>query len=444
MADGQTGGTATTPAPVSGTPEKQAAPLKPTAEAATPPATPAPKRSLLDEFVGELSADESAALAQMRAADAEAERMAAQKTGPEGEPEPATAEAEPGTEDPPPAETEIPEEQPGEDDPAEAGDDPQEEAPEDPDADGEDEEEEPGEEPEGEDEAPKGKAPKWAQKRIDKLVAQRNEARDKLASLEPEVATLRERVTELETRPVALTPTPDNPLADTRTPDEVQQVLRQAELVRRTMLDMPEGGTIQEGGKELELSAADVARRKAFAEDILWRHGPERMRWLQEARNAAEEARRVYPEAYQRGHWMAAEMERLVQESPEYARKASHHLDLGDQILGKAIRVSGAKVVWPKADAAGNGSAQGAATRKAATTATTDSPSTKAAAAPAGKPAAAANPPAPKKPTAPPPKAVAARQGQASGADRKEALRQRYLETGDERYLDEALAISVG
>jgi len=203
------------------------------------------------------------------------------------------------------------------------------------------------------DDHPDAKAPKWVQKRIDRLTAQKRELKEEAAAAKATAAALEARVKSLEANLVVAQPTADDPLADVLDTATLDTTIRQAKAVRAWCIENPDGGAIPDGkGGEVEYDAREVARRRAAAEDILGEHAPARRTWITERQTADERARKLYPALYKDGTEERKAYEEILRRTPSLARDPYAPLRAGRELLGFLIESGRYKAIPVKAAAA--------------------------------------------------------------------------------------------
>lgn len=117
-----------------------------------------------------------------------------------------------------------------------------------------------------------------------------------------EVASLQERLAQLEQQtateksPVpALTPTPENPLADVETEAQLEERIAGAKAWRQWLRLHPEGGTLGEGENAKEVTPEQARLWLVQYEDILLDHAPARRAYLEKRKAADADALKVHP-----------------------------------------------------------------------------------------------------------------------------------------------------
>jgi len=136
--------------------------------------------------------------------------------------------------------------------------------------------------------------------------------------------------------------------------------MEQARQVRDWCIENPDGGTLQDAqGNDVEFTAAQVAKRKAMAEDILHVHAPARREWLAQKAQADEVARKKYSKLYEKGSPWANMKERFVQANPGVLNLPDHDLVIGDIIVGFMVRSGRLNAVLAKQKTATEGKSGG-------------------------------------------------------------------------------------
>lgn len=174
-------------------------------------------------------------------------------------------------------------------------------------------------------------------KRIDKITAKRREAEDRAEQLEAEMAELRARVE--ATPPVTLAPTPDNPLADVETPEQLEQRVSIARKVRKWALANLEGGTVTNAqGEEVYHEPAKVREYLANADEVLTEHAPRRQQWIQQRASTLPEAQAAYPALFKAGSQEQSVLREVLKSYPALKGIPNLELIVGDAIVGQQMR----------------------------------------------------------------------------------------------------------
>lgn len=264
------------------------------------------------------------------------------------------------------------------------------------DDDGDDESEGEGEDESGE-ESQGQKGPAWFQKRLGKLTAQRNEAREKATQAEQRAEQAEQRAQEAEQQlETAQTPAPQprepGALDSVENLQDLNQKIDEAWQIKAWAEQNPEGGTIKDkDGNDVEISPEKVRTIKLNAEQTIFRHAPERRTWLQ-ARDQMEPAvKQEYPWWGDKNSPQYQQAQKMLRTLPELKRFPDYKMVLGDYIAKATERIqrrqagngkgSPATAGKPAAQAGAKGAGQAAAAKKPAKVAT------KPKSAPATKPA---------------------------------------------------------
>jgi hypothetical protein len=177
------------------------------------------------------------------------------------------------------------------------------------------------------------------QKRIDKLTKKRREAEELAESLKEEKARLEQ---ELEKRSVIkLEPTPEDPLADLESLEELDAKVSTAKKVRAWALANPDGATVQNAdGTERYVDRSEMQKYIAQTDALLTDHAPTRRQYLNERAAILPEARKSYPQLFKAGspeHKILAETLRAV---PALKRLPGYEMVIGDAIVGMNARLA--------------------------------------------------------------------------------------------------------
>lgn len=174
-------------------------------------------------------------------------------------------------------------------------------------------------------------------KRIDKITAKRREAEEKAEQLETEISDLRAKLD--STPPVTLAPTPDNPLADVETPEQLEERIAVAKKVRKWALANLEGGTVQNAkGEDAYYEPAQVREFLANADEVLTEHAPKRREWLTQRTTFVPEARTAYPKLFEAGSQEQAMLRETLKAYPALKGMPNLELVIGDAIEGQKLR----------------------------------------------------------------------------------------------------------
>lgn len=172
------------------------------------------------------------------------------------------------------------------------------------------------------------------QKRIDKLVAQREEHAARVKALEAELDALKSREPE-----VVVAPTAGNPLADITDEGALEQRLQRAVALKRWAIENPQGGSIRKpDGEEVAISEEQVRGMLADAEEEIAIHIPKRAQWLRDARAQEQVAREVYPSLFAEGSEDAVRARSILKAWPELTRFPDYKMVIGDYLAGVRAR----------------------------------------------------------------------------------------------------------
>jgi hypothetical protein len=179
------------------------------------------------------------------------------------------------------------------------------------------------------------------QKRIDKLTAQKKEALEKAQTLESEYEQAKTRLTELEaqaneaSRPV-LQPSPDNPLANVNTFEELDAKIKSAQEVRQWAMKNNDGATVKRpDGTEVYVDADKVKEYLLVADNIVVTHAPERQRWLAERQPALEATKTFFPDILKKGTPLNEAYLATVKRLPELLKSPQNEYWVGLALYGE-------------------------------------------------------------------------------------------------------------
>lgn len=174
-------------------------------------------------------------------------------------------------------------------------------------------------------------------RRIDKITAKRREAEEKAEQLETELSDLRSKLD--STPPVTLAPTPDNPLADVETPEQLEERIQVAKKVRKWALQNLEGGMVTNAqGEEVYYEPAQVRQYLANADEMLTEHAPKRQQWLGQRQSFVPEARTAYPKLFEAGSQEQSILRETLKAYPGLKNMPNLELVIGDAIEGQKLR----------------------------------------------------------------------------------------------------------
>lgn len=174
------------------------------------------------------------------------------------------------------------------------------------------------------------------QKRIDKITLARRQAEEKAAALETELNQLKAKQLE----PPPLPPTPENPLANVTTIEELNHRVQLSQVAKRWAIQHLDGGEIElDNGETKFLNGDQVKLLYSKAEDILTGHAPQRFNFLQEKQKWENTAKVAYPNLYKPGHQDQVEYKTWLTVFPEMQRYPDIAIIVGDAMLGRQLRM---------------------------------------------------------------------------------------------------------
>jgi hypothetical protein len=172
------------------------------------------------------------------------------------------------------------------------------------------------------------------QKRIDKLVAQREEHAARAKALEAELEKLKLREPE-----VVVAPSASNRLSDVTDEVALDQRLQRAVALKRWAIENPQGGSIKRpDGEEVVISEEQVRGMLADAEEEIAIDIPKRAQWLRDARAQEVVAREVYPTLFADGSEDAVRARSILKAWPELTRFPDYKMVIGDYLAGVRAR----------------------------------------------------------------------------------------------------------
>jgi hypothetical protein len=176
-------------------------------------------------------------------------------------------------------------------------------------------------------------------KRIDKLTAKRREAEEALDKTREEADKLR---TELAAASkVVLQPTPEDPLSDVETTEDLDARLAAAKRVRTWALTNRDGATVKgSDGNEEYVDAAEMARHLAAADAIVTDHGPARRSWLAQRETSRAEAQAAYPAFFTQGSSESKALRDILKQYPAMGKYPNVELIIGDALVGQQARMA--------------------------------------------------------------------------------------------------------
>jgi hypothetical protein len=194
-----------------------------------------------------------------------------------------------------------------------------------------------------EEDAEKGEArsPKSAKllKRIDKLTAKRREAEEALEKTREEAEKLR---TELATASkVVIQPTPEDPLSDVETMEELDARIAAAKRVRTWAMTHRDGASVKGAdGNEEYVDATEMARHLAAADAIVTDHGPARREWISQRETSRAEAQAAYPAFFTQGSSESKALREILKQYPALGKYPNVELIIGDALVGQQARMA--------------------------------------------------------------------------------------------------------
>lgn len=213
-------------------------------------------------------------------------------------------------------------------------------------------EEEKSEDEEEKEEESEEEEAKGVQKRINQLHAQKAKAREERDeaiaerdALKEQLQALTERLT---TKPLALMPTPEDPLAELTTEDQIEARMEKARATIQWCKANRKGAEVPraEGSDEMvELDPDQIQAIREQEEEVLNEHAPRRKEYIQAFATATANAREAYPTLFKSGHKDQAYATAVMKMIPGFARHPFHELFIGDMLLGAQVRLGKAVVV---------------------------------------------------------------------------------------------------
>jgi hypothetical protein len=184
----------------------------------------------------------------------------------------------------------------------------------------------------------KGRALEKLEKRIDRITRKRREAETALEELREEHDRLKG---EFESRtPIRLEPTPEDPLADIETADDLESKVSAAKKVRAWALANPDGATVTNAdGSERYVDRAEMAKFIAQTDALLTDHAPSRREYLRERKAILPEARATYPDLFKPGTQQYQVMVDTLKQVPALKRLPGFEMVIGDSLLGMQLRM---------------------------------------------------------------------------------------------------------
>lgn len=185
-----------------------------------------------------------------------------------------------------------------------------------------------------EDEEPQPKGIREMEKRIHKLTARSK-------GLEEENTTLKSQLEKAQ--PITLSPSPGDPLAHLNSAQEVVDTVNHLEEVCTWCTEHLDGGEIEEKDGLREYSAEEVRKRLAAAQQMLRRHVPARMQYLEQKARYDALCKQVYPELFNAQSEESKIAWTFLRQNPEILKLPQYALIIGDAIRGGRLREEEAK-----------------------------------------------------------------------------------------------------
>jgi hypothetical protein len=176
-------------------------------------------------------------------------------------------------------------------------------------------------------------------KRIDKLTAKRREAEEALEKTREEADKLR---TELATASkVVVAPTPEDPLSDVETMEDLDARIAAAKRVRTWAMTHRDGATVKGAdGNEEYVDSAEMARHLAAADAIVTDHAPARKEWLSQRETSRAEAQAAYPAFFTQGSSESKALREILKQYPALGKYPNVELIIGDALVGQQARMA--------------------------------------------------------------------------------------------------------
>jgi len=174
-------------------------------------------------------------------------------------------------------------------------------------------------------------------KRIDKLTAKRRTAEESLEIARTETERLKGALA--ESSKVVLAPTPEDPLTDVESLDDLESRIATAKRIRTWAMTNRDGATVKgANGQEEYVDAAEMARHLASADAIVTEHGPARKEWIAQRESSVAEAKASYPGFFTAGSTEQKAYRDIIKAYPAIARYPNAELIIGDAIVGQQAR----------------------------------------------------------------------------------------------------------
>ena len=174
-------------------------------------------------------------------------------------------------------------------------------------------------------------------KRIDKLTAKRRKAEESLEIARSETERLKGALA--ESSKVILAPTPDDPLTDVESLEDLEARIATAKRIRTWAMTNRDGATVKgANGQEEYVDAAEMARHLASADAIVTEYGPARKEWIAQREISVAEAKASYPGFFTQGSTEQKAYRDIIKAYPAIARYPNAELIIGDAIVGQQAR----------------------------------------------------------------------------------------------------------
>lgn len=197
------------------------------------------------------------------------------------------------------------------------------------------------------------------QKKFDKaLFKQREKARQEKEALEAELFQAK------AAPPAPATPTAENPLADVTTEAELEKRLATVRNLRRWALTHPNGGTVKDGDKDVEVTAEKAAEIVADTEELLQEHGPKRREFIRQNQAYEQQAVQDYPWLKSKSSQGTIAVEAMLRQYGDVRLRDIPGIkgSLADLFVGQIIRAQSKQKAATPAAAAAKASAKAPAT----------------------------------------------------------------------------------
>jgi hypothetical protein len=176
-------------------------------------------------------------------------------------------------------------------------------------------------------------------KRIDKLTAKRREAEEALEKSREEAEKLRMELAGASK--VVLQPTPEDPLSDVESIEELDARIATAKRVRTWAMSHRDGATVKGAdGSEEYVEPAEMARHLAAADAIVTDYGPARKEWLTQRETSVNEARAAYPAFFTQGSSESKALRDILKQYPALGKYPNVELIIGDALVGQQARMA--------------------------------------------------------------------------------------------------------